>query len=248
MFTDICVLILAAGRGTRLGALTSNIPKPLVKVGAKMLVERHLENLSSLGLRQVVINTHYLAEVLRDALGDGSRWKLQIEYSDEERLLDTGGAIKKIAPIVGERRLVTINADSLFMPKLDLGNLLSEHSRFEQEPFATMLLSGNGEASTYGALRMNTQGRISKFLREEAFDIPPSGKDYIYTGVQVLSNRAVKQIAQGKDVFSVTRDFLAPAMQKECLRAVLSEATWFDVGTPERLARAESFLGSSDSK
>ncbi|OVE80018.1 hypothetical protein BVY02_01625, partial [bacterium J17] len=111
---DIDVLLLAAGFGSRLRPLTENTPKPLIEVGSKTLIERHLEMLAESGVQRVIVNTHYRAEQLKKYLGDGSDWGLEIVVVHESEILDTGGAIKNILPELRFEQLLTINSDIPF--------------------------------------------------------------------------------------------------------------------------------------
>jgi MurNAc alpha-1-phosphate uridylyltransferase len=99
-------LILAAGRGERMRPLTDHTPKPLLPVQGKPLIVWHLEALAAAGVRHVVINTAWLEDAIPAALGDGSRWGLQITYSQEGRdhggALETAGGIKKALPLLGD--------------------------------------------------------------------------------------------------------------------------------------------------
>jgi MurNAc alpha-1-phosphate uridylyltransferase len=105
-------MIFAAGRGERMRPLTDSKPKPLLRVGGRMLIEHHLEKLSAIGVREVVINTSHLAEQFPVALGDGSRWNLHIRYSHEgSQPLETGGGIKHALPLLGEAPFIGISAD-----------------------------------------------------------------------------------------------------------------------------------------
>ena len=91
-------MILAAGRGERLRPLTDRLPKPLLPVRGKPLIEYHVERLAQAGVERIVINLAWLGHLIRDALGDGSRYGLTIDYSDETpRALETGGGISKRA-------------------------------------------------------------------------------------------------------------------------------------------------------
>ena len=95
-------MILAAGRGERLRPLTDTIPKPLLDVGGKLLIEHHLEGLAVAGFREVVINLSHLGDQIRDTLGNGSTWGLNIHYSPEpEGALGTGGGIKQALSLLG---------------------------------------------------------------------------------------------------------------------------------------------------
>ena len=93
--------ILAAGLGTRLKDLTKDLPKPLLKVKGKSLIEWNILKLKSAGFNQIIINTHYLADLIKDHIGDGSKFDLKIEYSFEEKILGTGGALIKAKELIG---------------------------------------------------------------------------------------------------------------------------------------------------
>ena len=92
--------ILAAGLGTRLKDLTKDLPKPLLKVKGKSLIEWNILKLKSAGFDQIIINTHYLADQIEDHIGDGTKFDLKIKYSREEKILGTGGALIKAKELI----------------------------------------------------------------------------------------------------------------------------------------------------
>ena len=105
-------MILAAGRGKRLQPITDERPKPLVELGGQPLIFYHLEGLAASGFREVVINLGYLGHLLREALEDGSRWGLNIHYSQEpEDALETGGGIARALPMLGSAPFLVVNGD-----------------------------------------------------------------------------------------------------------------------------------------
>jgi MurNAc alpha-1-phosphate uridylyltransferase len=105
-------MILAAGRGERLRPLTDELPKPLVEIAGKPLIEFHLEALAGAGFREVVINQGHLGDLLPEALGDGSHWGVNIHWSDEQpEALETGGGIFKALPLLGSAPFLVINGD-----------------------------------------------------------------------------------------------------------------------------------------
>ena len=107
-----CAMIFAAGRGERMRPLSDATPKPLLRVGAKRLIEHHLEKLAAAGVSKIVINTSHLAGQFPAALGDGSRWGVRIRYSYEgERPLETGGGIKHALPLLGAEPFIGVAAD-----------------------------------------------------------------------------------------------------------------------------------------
>ena len=104
-------MILAAGRGERMGELTKETPKPLIRVKEKPLIEWHLEKLSISGFQDIVINVCYLPEMIKDFVGDGSKWQVNITYSEEDPVLETAGGIKNALSFLGKEPFAVINAD-----------------------------------------------------------------------------------------------------------------------------------------
>ena len=105
-------MILAAGRGERLRPLTDSIPKPLVEISGKPLIEYHIEALSEAGFREIVINQGHLGDLLRAKIGGGSRWGITIHWSDEQpEALETGGGIHKALPLLGSSPFLVVNGD-----------------------------------------------------------------------------------------------------------------------------------------
>jgi MurNAc alpha-1-phosphate uridylyltransferase len=105
-------MIFAAGRGERMRPLSDATPKPLLRIGARTLIEHHIEKLAAIGVREIVINTSHLAAQFPHALGDGERWNLSIRYSYEgERPLETGGGIRHALPLLGDAPFIGVAAD-----------------------------------------------------------------------------------------------------------------------------------------
>jgi NDP-sugar pyrophosphorylase family protein len=117
-------LILAAGKGTRLGALTAAMPKPMLPVGNQPLLARTLAWLRQHGVTQVAINLHHAADVIVAGIEDGGRWGVQVTWSHEERLLGTAGAARKLQPFLDERFWVVYG--DVFL-NIDLGRLAVFH-------------------------------------------------------------------------------------------------------------------------
>lgn len=104
-------MLLAAGMGTRMLPLTRDIPKPLLPVKGKPLIEHHLIKLAQANFDEVVINLHYLGELIKARIGDGSRYGLKVHYSLEPVLLETAGGIKKALPMIGDAPFTVISSD-----------------------------------------------------------------------------------------------------------------------------------------
>ncbi|WP_299002064.1 N-acetylmuramate alpha-1-phosphate uridylyltransferase MurU [uncultured Shewanella sp.] len=104
-------MILAAGRGERLRPLTDSVPKPLVKINNKALIEYHIEKLVDIGIKDIVINIAWLGDRIIHRLGFGERWGVRFHYSREEVALETGGGIKQALPLLGDEPFLVINGD-----------------------------------------------------------------------------------------------------------------------------------------
>jgi MurNAc alpha-1-phosphate uridylyltransferase len=104
-------MILAAGRGERMGNLTDEMPKPLLRAGNKYLIEYAIASLIKAGVREIVINISYQREKIKFALGDGARYGVAIQYSEEEERLETGGGILKALPYLGHEPFIVVSSD-----------------------------------------------------------------------------------------------------------------------------------------
>lgn len=104
-------MILAAGAGKRMGTLTENTPKPLLKVAGRYLIDYSLQALANAGVQKVVINICYHRDLIKQALGDGHRYGMKIYYSEEEAALETGGGIYQALPLLGDDPFIVMSAD-----------------------------------------------------------------------------------------------------------------------------------------
>lgn len=124
-------MILAAGRGERLRPLTDTVPKSLVEVRGRSLLERHLQSLQDAGIRNVVINLGWLGEKIVERVGSGARFGLEVVYSEEgDNVLETGGGIHRALPFLGDDPFLVVNADiftDMPVPEPGLGPGTSAH-------------------------------------------------------------------------------------------------------------------------
>jgi MurNAc alpha-1-phosphate uridylyltransferase len=226
MASQTDVLILAAGRGARMRGLTENTPKPLIKLGKKSLIEYHLERLARLGFSRVVINIAYLAEQIPAALGDGSRYGVHIQYSDESSsgALETAGGIAKALPLINSPQFLVVNSD--IFTDFDYRQLL----KTPDHP-AQLVLVPNPPHNAQGDFRLNSQGIVTPKI-----DADPS---YTFSGIA----RYTKSLFQD---LPVKKQALAPIFNKlisqSQLHGQIYQGLWRDIGTPERLHDMEQEL------
>ncbi len=125
-------MILAAGRGQRMLPLTNTTPKPLIKLNNKFLIEYVIENLKNAGITEIVINIYHLKEQIKHALKDGEKWGINIKYSEESELLDTGGGILQAiqSNLIGKEPFIVLSSD--IITNFDIHKLLSKLSKLSK--------------------------------------------------------------------------------------------------------------------
>jgi len=210
-------MILAAGRGERLRPLTDTIPKPLLKVGGKALIEHHLERLAVAGFREVVINLSHLGEKIRDTLGNGATWGLNIRYSPEPPgALGTGGGIQQALPLLGESPFAIINGDVFSSyPLARLRAIKCDHAHLVLVPNPAH--NPNGDFVLKGG-----------YITEEG------DARHTFSGISVYHPRFFDSVTAGN--FSVV-PMLQAAMALQQVTGELYKGVWHDIGTPERLEK-----------
>ena len=236
-------MILAAGRGKRLRPITDTIPKPLVELGGKPLIEYHIEKLAQAGIKQIVINHAWLGHKLEENLGDGSRWNVQIQYSAEpEGGLETAGGVIKALPLLGETPFLLINGDVYsdvdFSILVDKAIDLAERSLPEkgiQRPNSQQPQYSLGHLILVPSPEHNLNG---DFGLNENHVVSPQG-EYTFAGLSVLSPR----LFAGMEVdFIPLAPILRKAMQDGLLTGQIETGVWSDIGTLERLNQTEALL------
>jgi len=214
-------MILAAGRGERLRPLTDSTPKPLIEIAGQTLIERHLQKLALAGFHEVVINLAYLGDMIRETLGDGSRWGLNIRYSQEpEGALDTGGGIFKALQMLGDSPFAVINGDVYSdYPLARLRSIKCSH--------AHLILIPNPEHNPAGDFVLQG-GYISKAAASD------DGRSHTFSGISVYHPRFFNSASQGR--FSVVPLLFAAAKLRR-LTGEIHRGNWHDIGSLERLEK-----------
>jgi NDP-sugar pyrophosphorylase family protein len=230
-------MILAAGFGTRLQPLTHTVPKALVPVAGRPLIEYALLFLRAHGVTDVVINLHHLGENIRAALGDGSRYGLRIVYSVEEQILETGGGIKNAQALLGNDTFVVANCDTIL--DVDLSAALRFHR--QRQAAATLVLRPDPEAAAYGLVETDGEGRIRR-LRGQPADVSAPLSAYMFTGLQILEPRVFDFMPEVRP-FSTTRETY-PGMMAEGapVYGFVHTGPWLVVDDEAGVARANQTL------
>lgn len=233
-------LLFAAGRGERMRPLTDATPKPLLRAGGKRLIEWHLEKLATAGVHEVVINIAHLAEQFPDALGDGARYGVHIQYSREgDVALETGGGMLHASPLLGDAPFLAVNADTF--TDFDFAQLPPE-----PEGAAELVLVDNPPQHPRGDFGIDANRRLLPFA-----DSPGAVRTLTFSGIGVYRPdilrdwRTVIGDADGARTTS-PRFSLTPMLRSAIARGEIAwrqhRGSWTDVGTPERLAELDARL------
>lgn len=217
-------MILAAGRGDRMGPLTTMQPKPLLAIGGRALIEHHVVRLAASGIDEIVINLSYRGTQIRERLGDGSRYGVSIAYSEEgEPPLETAGGIVHALPLLGLEPFVLVNSD--VFTDFDFSVLVTGPRR------ATLVLVPNPEHNPRGDFGLDAAGFVSA--------TPPL---LTYSGLAVFDPRSFAGLAPGRRPL---KPLLDAAIARRELQGLSFAGVWLDVGTPERLEAARAIAARS---
>ena len=208
-------MILAAGRGERMRPLTDRVPKPLVRVRGKPLIEHHLERLAAAGIERIVINLAWLGALIRETLGDGSRYGVRIRYSDETPgALETGGGIFRALPLLGQDAFLVVNGDV-----------------YTDYPFAQAALPEGRDAHLV-LVPNPPQHPGGDFGLEGGLALPAAQVRYTFAGIAVYRPAFFADCADG--AFPL-KPLLVRAMAAARCSAERYRGPWQDVGSIERL-------------
>jgi MurNAc alpha-1-phosphate uridylyltransferase len=221
-------MILAAGRGERMRPLTDTLPKPLLTVGGKSLLVRHIENLAAAGVRQIVINHAHLGALIEERLGDGRALGVTLQYSKEGVALETAGGIALALPLLGEDPFIVVNGD--IYCELDFAPLVARGTRMgSSETLAHLVLVDNPPHHPRGDFAL-AGGEVSN----------EGGARFTFSGIGLYCKRLFAGIAPG------ARAPLAPLLREAADAGKVTgehfRGRWEDVGTPQRLAELDRAL------
>ncbi len=214
-------MILAAGRGERMRPLTDHVPKPLLPVGGRALIEHHLQAFAAAGIRSVVINHAWLGDKIEAQLGDGRQYGLHILYSPEgQTALETAGGIRLALPLLGDAPFLVVNGDVL-----------------TDFPFACLLQRLQMDKTAHLVLVPNPPQHPQGDFAVQQGNACVEGTDkYTFSGIALYRPEFFRDVPPGAQKLA---PFLRAAMQRGDVSAELYQGYWADIGTPQRLADAD---------
>lgn len=228
-------MVLAAGLGTRMAPANSAVPKPLVMLDGRALLDRVLDRLAAAGIAHSVVNVHHKAELIETHLKP--RTKPKITISDERaELLDTGGGVKKALPLLGRQPFIVHNSDSVWIEGVgaNLDRLIDAWDEARMD--CLMLLALASTSRGYhgrGDFAFASDGRITRRKSEQ--EIVP----FAFTGVSIAHPRLFDKSPDGRFSLNLVWD---RAIERGRAFGLRMEGVWMHVGTPDALKQAEQAL------
>lgn len=228
-------MVLAAGLGLRMRPLTDTMPKPLIPVAGRCMLDRALDQLTAAGVRKRVVNTHYLAEQVAEHLQNRETDEgTEIAVSHEADLLDTGGGVVKALPMLGTAPFFVINGDILW--------------RDGKEPALRRLAAAWNGAAMDALLLVHPRDKATGYDGSGDFELSADGvlarrsgasAPFVFTGVQILNPRLLADAPSG--AFSLNELYDRAAANGR-LHGIVHTGHWFHIGTPDGLRLAEERL------
>jgi MurNAc alpha-1-phosphate uridylyltransferase len=225
-------MVLAAGLGERMRPLTNQMPKPLVPVAGKPLIDHVLDRLAAAGVERAVVNVHYLADMIERHLKGRTRPQIMIS-NERDKLLNTGGGVVKALGAIGREPFFHVNSDTIWIDSVK-PNL----ERMAAAMDALLLLAPVSTSIGYpgrGDFTMASDGRL---IRRGERDIAP----FVYAGAAILRPELFKNAPDG--AFSLTTLFHRAEAEGR-LHGLRLEGVWMHVGTPEAIKEAEAAIAAS---
>lgn len=229
-------MVMAAGLGTRMRPLTNDRPKPLVEVAGKPLIEYSLDQLRGAGVRNLVVNVHYLPDMMRQYLARSAA-DFDLHISDEtELLMETGGGLVKALPHLPADPFYCINSDNIWTDD-DVPSLSAMAGMWDADIMdALLLLVPRARAHNHKGVGDFSLGDDGRLIRRGDSDRAP----YVYSGIQLLSHRLLRDPPIGPFSTNILWD---RALRERRLFGLVHDGDWFDIGHPGAIEPTEDKLG-----
>lgn len=232
--------ILAAGKGTRLRPVTDTLPKPMVRVGGRAIIDRTLDMLAAIGVESAIVNLHHHGEILREHLQ--KRRSPEIVFSAETELLETGGGVKKALPLLGHEPFFLINGDALWTDGAGEDTALERLAGLYDPPEMDMLLL------------MHDINRMVFGKRSGDYDLVHGGRAvrrpgkqgaYMFTGIRIVHPRALENSPEGPFSFLQVMD---RSEGKGRLYGLPHTGQWYHISAPDDLERADRLFAGEQAE
>lgn len=229
-------MVFAAGLGTRMRPLTDNMPKPLLEVAGRTILERILDRLEKAGVEEAVVNTHYFVDQVEAKLAGRRRPKILLSHEDD--LLETGGGVTKALPLLGPDPFYVVNGDVLWSD--GARDTLLRLARSWKNSEMDVLLLVHPVVRSYGYRGPGDffLDQIGRVRRRKFHEVAP----FVFTGIQILHPRLFEDAPPGRFSLNLLFDRV---IELSRLFAIVHDGDWFHIGTPRDLTFAEAEFGNA---
>jgi len=235
MSTDLSktdVVILCGGRGERLRSVIKEQPKVLAEVRGKVFLDILIDNILQYGFKHIILSVGYLREQIKNHFSNDENCNYTITFSEEEKPLGTGGAIKNAKDIISSNPFIVMNGDSIC--KVDFKSFFDFH--IKKEALLSIVLVRSKTTQDYGSVTLDDSGRITAFNEK----IPGGSGNIMNAGIYLMGKDIFSYMPE-RDNFSLEYD-LFPKIVNDMCYGFLTDGEFLDIGTPERYEKAKRMI------
>lgn len=233
-------LVLCAGLGTRLGEMTRSLPKPMLPIGGRPLLEYTLANLARHGFDDIIVNLHFMPEVIPQHFGDGSRWGVRLTYVHEPQLLGTAGSVANVARELASQGTFLVHYGDVLTDQ-DFSAMLRFHREHQAE--ATLLMHQRTKSNS--VLVLDEQQRVERFLeRPSDAERATTDSSWVFSGIAICEPGLVARIMPGI-ASDLPRDVFVPMAGSGRLYGYALAGRRFAIDSIDRLREADAAIRSS---
>jgi D-glycero-D-manno-heptose 1,7-bisphosphate phosphatase len=224
-------VIMAGGKGTRAASIAKDIPKPMIPINGKPILEYQIDCLKRNGLNEIILVVGHLGQQIKDYFGDGGNIGCNISYFIETKPLGTAGALYSLEELSRETDFILLNGDVIF--DIDFSRMISFHK--EKNSWATVAVHPNSHPYDSALIISNSNNQITAWLNKE--DERKWYKNQVNAGIHILSRNFLKNYTQSDEKIDLDRDILKPSISCGRIFAYSTPEYIKDMGTPERFAQ-----------
>lgn len=228
-------MILCAGYGTRLKKFTKEIPKPMIRLSGKPLLEYTIEHLSKYGINNIIINLHFLADEIMSYFKDGNKWGVEIVYSFEKTLLGTAGAVKNV-----ENHLKGIDDFLVLYGDVICNENYKDFIKFhrsKRDAVASIIMHKRNRSNSI--VEINDENKITKFIERPEQETGNKKQNWVNSGLYSFNKKILKYIP-AKQVCDFPRDIFPVLVSEGCLYGYELKSYRCSIDTPERYEKAQN--------
>ena len=224
-------VVLCGGRGVQLRPFTYELPKPMVPVKGRPLLEHVIDSLRDQGIRDIILTIDYLGNKIERHFGDGGKFGVKLQYAKSTKPIGTAGSLRLVKDLVGDQPFLVVYGDVL--AKIDYQELIDFHT--EHKKLVTMALTSVADPSASGAVSLRGAKVVAFTEKPKA---GPTTSRLISAGIFVMDPQVITKIADGTKLVSLEQDICPGLIHESQIDGFVFDAPWYDISTPETYERA----------